>query len=580
MKLKHLPSQALRYLTAPVCQNFPTFCFLYLLGLITLMIEVVGLNWKFPKFNLFSLLLDVYLICLLLTLVPRKIRRWANAIIATVLYALAVVDAFCVTYFHAVIGPEILNVVLETTGRESSEFVDKYIRPDVLFTGVGLVLLCAVAHLLSPQKKSPLSFFLSPPFSLLSPLFSLALLASFGIAIGSRINMVQLLLAPSVVELDRHVSNQSLNTPLNNLLFSIKMRLLANYALDDLTAFQEQATVDGCEHTSPCIVLIIGESYIKRHSQLYGYQRPTTPRQLAMMRDSSLTVFTDVQTPSNLTSTVFKHVFSLHSADDSTDWSRFPLFPVLFRKAGYQVTFLTNQFVKTVTQDAFNISGGLFLNHTRLSYLQFDQRNSESHQYDMDLLGDYRRLQQDTDTLRPRLIIFHLAGQHIDFYKRCPDSLRQFSAADYADRKDLNEGERQLVADYDNATYYNDMVVDSIVRTFAHDEAIVIYMPDHGEECFDELHRMGRLPQGQQNDPRVVRAEYEIPFWIWCSPAYCERHPQLLTQIRAARQRAFTTDNLPHMLLSLAGIRTTYYRPERDLLHPHYQSGMVRPSAK
>ena len=91
---------------------------------------------------------------------------------------------------------------------------------------------------------------------------------------------------------------------------------------------------------------------------------------------------------------------------------------------------------------------------------------------------------------------------------------------------------------------------------------------------------MGRLTQGQQNDPRVVRAEYEIPFWIWCSPAYCERHPQLLTQIRAARQRAFTTDNLPHMLLSLAGIRTTYYRPERDLLHPHYQSGMVRPSAK
>lgn len=580
MKLKHLPSQALRYLTAPVCQNFPTFCFLYLLGLITLMIEVVGLNWKFPKFNLFSLLLDVYLICLLLTLVPRKIRRWANAIIATVLYALAVVDAFCVTYFHAVIGPEILNVVLETTGRESSEFVDKYIRPDVLFTGVGLVLLCAVAHLLSPQKNSPLSFFLSPPFSLLSPLFSLALLTSFGIAIGSRINMVQLLLAPSVVELDRHVSNQSLNTPLNNLLFSIKMRLLANYALDDLTAFQEQATVDGCEHTSPCIVLIIGESYIKRHSQLYGYQRPTTPRQLAMMRDSSLTVFTDVMTPSNLTSTVFKHVFSLHSADDPTDWSHFPLFPVLFRKAGYQVTFLTNQFVKTVTQDAFNISGGLFLNHTRLSQLQFDQRNSESHQYDMDLLGDYRRLQQDTDTLRPRLIIFHLAGQHIDFHKRCPDSLRQFSAADYADRQDLNDDERQLVADYDNATYYNDKVVDAIVRTFAGDEAIVIYMPDHGEECFDELHRMGRLPQGQQNDPRVVRAEYEIPFWIWCSPAYCERHPQLLTQIRAARQRAFTTDNLPHMLLSLAGIRTTYYRPERDLLHPHYQSGMVRPSAK
>ena len=575
MKLKNLLSQALQYVTAPIRQHLLTACFLYLLGLITLLIEVVGLNWKFPKFNLFSLLLDVYLLCLVLTLLPRKISRWVSVAAAIVLYALAVVDAFCVTYFHAVIGPEILNVVLETTGRESGEFIDKYIRPDVLFTGVGLVLLCAAAHIFVSRYEVRGNWHPVPRIVL-----ALALLASFGIAIGSRINMVQLLCAPSVVELDRHISNQSLNTPVNNLLFSIKMRMLASYALDDLTAFQEQVTVDGCDHTSPCMVLIIGESYIKRHSQLYGYQRPTTPRQLAMMRDSSLTVFTDVMTPSNLTSTVFKHVFSLHSADDPTDWSHFPLFPVLFRKAGYQVTFLTNQFVKTVTQDAFNISGGLFLNHTRLSQLQFDQRNSESHQYDMGLLDDYRRLCPASDTLRPRLIIFHLAGQHIDFHKRCPDSLRQFSAADYADRQDLNDDERQLVADYDNATYYNDKVVDAIVRTFAGDEAIVIYMPDHGEECFDELHRMGRLPQGQPDDPRVVRAEYEIPFWIWCSPSYRERHPALMAQIGAARRRTFSTDHLPHLLLSLAGIRTAYYRPERDLLHPHYQSGIVRPSAK
>ena len=118
MKLKKLLSQALQYVTAPIRQHLLTACFLYLLGLITLTIEVVGLNWKFPKFNLFSLLLDVYLLCLVLTLLPRKISRWVSVAAAIVLYALAVVDAFCVTYFHAVIGPEILNVVLETTGRE------------------------------------------------------------------------------------------------------------------------------------------------------------------------------------------------------------------------------------------------------------------------------------------------------------------------------------------------------------------------------------------------------------------------------------------------------------------------------
>ena len=253
----------------------------------------------------------------------------------------------------------------------------------------------------------------------------------------------------------------------------------------------------------------------------------------------------------------------MHSIEDKSNWSYFPLFPVLFRRAGYNVTFLTNQFVQALNTDIFNISGGLFLNEKRLSAAQFDHRNTKTHQFDIDLLSDYDSLKQYNST--HQLTIFHLAGQHIDFYKRSPEAMKKFGVTDYMTRKELNNSARQLVADYDNATFYNDFVVDSILKYYEHEDAIVIYMPDHGEECYDELQRMGRLPVGNYS-PEVLRQEYRIPFWIWCSAKYIDKHSQVFEQIKNARNRPFMTDDLPHLMLYLAGIHCKEYQDSRCLI--------------
>ena len=99
--------------------------------------------------------------------------------------------------------------------------------------------------------------------------------------------------------------------------------------------------------------------------------------------------------------------------------------------------------------------------------------------------------------------------------------------------------------------------MDSIIRRFEDDNAILIYMPDHGEECFDELHRMGRLPVDNYI-PEVLRQEYSIPFWIWCSKSYIDTHSDIFKQIAASRSKPFMTDDLPHLLLYLAGISCKY----------------------
>ena len=569
----------------PIRHNQIYFIFIYTLGCLTSLCECLSLNFKIQRFNFFSCFLDVYLLCVLITLIPQKMKGLVKGLVAIILYALSFVELFCVDKFSARITPEILNVVLETNSRESSEFLHQYIDLGLLLSGVGVVFFIMILHIstfgcfhqLKRFHRSVLNvkyrFFLFVTKILIVSM----VIFSAVLCLKSRVQLAKLMLASTVEETDRYVSNFSENTPLNNLLFSIKMHQLSNVGLDDLIAIQDAVEIEKCSFTSDNIILIIGESYIRCHSQLYGYHLSTTPRQL-YRRDNPgkggrLVVFTDVISPSNLTSIVFKNMFSLYSLDGDSKWSESPLFPVLFRKAGYNVMFLTNQFVSALNTDIFNVSGGLFLNEPKLSAAQFSYRNTQTHQYDLSLLDDYESLKRYNSN--HQLTIFHLAGQHIYFSKRCPPHLKQFSVSDYSERNSLSEGAKQLVADYDNATYYNDLVVDSIIRRFEKDNAIIVYLPDHGEECYDELQRVGRLPANNCS-PEVLRQEYRIPFWIWCSERYIQTHQQLCDQIINSANRPFMTDDLPHLLLYLAGIKCVGYDEERNLISEGFNMNRKR----
>ena len=565
----------------PIKQNLVFFCFMYCLGVLQILIQTFGLDLKLPKFDFLSYVLDLYVICLGIMLFPPLIRKWIRLFVVVFLYALAVVNVFCVSYFSAKLGPEILNVVLETDERESSEFISKYVTFKLFFSPLLVIIILIQFHLLFKYYYRIVKSFIKRSLLLNSSVIrkSVQIVISICIVVcilfcaQSRINLVKLVFAQTILEADAQVDNFTLNTPLNNLIFALKMRHLAKLDLGILADNQRAFTIESCAYTSDNIVLVIGESYIKSHSHLYGYEKNTTPYQEDMANSNKLVAFQDVVSPSNLTSVVFRNIFSLHSIDDDTDWSEYPLFPVLFRKAGYSVTFITNQFVKSIKEDVFNFSGGLFLNDKRLSDCQFDRRNTSTHRFDGGLIEDYDSLKQFRG--KYNFIIFHLAGQHIDFNKRCPDDMRAFHISDYAHRQDLSDEERQVVADYDNATLYNDKVIEMIVKKFEEENAIVIYMPDHGEECYDEIHRMGRIPSGNFS-PEMARQEYRIPFWIWCSQKYINNHPTIFSQIRQAVNRPFMTDDLPHMLLYLAGIKTSYYIEKRNLISDNYDSTRKR----
>ena len=141
------------------------------------------------------------------------------------------------------------------------------------------------------------------------------------------------------------------------------------------------------------------------------------------------------------------------------------------------------------------------------------------------------------------------------YKQRYPSDRRYFHADDYnQQRSDLNVSERSVLAHYDNAILYNDSIVNQIVKRFKNQDAIVIYMPDHGEECYEGNRGFICRKHSAAIDYDLARFEFEIPFWVYCSKKYIANHPEVFREIKAAKNRRFMTDALPHMLLYLAGI--------------------------
>lgn len=580
----------------PIRNNARFFVFMYILGLVCALNEIPlhlkgATSYPLAWIELFF---DLYVLCLVIVALPKKIRVLVRRIICVMLYFAAIVDVFCYVKFESTLTPTMLLLVGETDGREAGEFLSSYITTDIFNSLFGVVLLIVLFHILSLfysrslHRKKGRFYMLQAIINdnvrnltnILQPFLSIAtlILLVYGAIVCShnKIATYNLMSASNIGDVEHTLTEKKhaeLYLPIDRLFFSLYANHLASKQVDKLINSMDKVVVDSCSYRSKNIILIIGESYNKHHSQLYGYDHPTTPRQLALAKTGLLIPFTDVVSPWNLTSFVFKNVFSTHALGEPGEWCDGVLFPQLFRKAGYHVSFITNQFLPKAKEAVYDFSGGFFLNNPQLSKSQFDTRNTSLHTYDDGLLKDYDELRKFNG--KDNLIIFHLMGQHVNYKQRYPSDRKFFTPESY-DRPALSGREKYILSDYDNATRYNDSIVACIVNKFYNEDAIVIYMPDHGEECFDnDYHFYGRL-HSSVIDYRLAREEFEIPFWIWCSHKYATTHPYIFKEIVDAKKRPFMTDNLSHMLLYLAGIHCPQYKSKYNLLSPDYDLNRPR----
>jgi heptose-I-phosphate ethanolaminephosphotransferase len=393
---------------------------------------------------------------------------------------------------------------------------------------------------------------------LLKPFVNVVIIGSLSIAIFSSLQ--------SIKELQKVTALDTLIYSINQKADTHKDIKRLNLSASLINPIQSNQT-DAIE----TLVVIIGESYSKYHSDLYEYYLNTNPNLKKLKDDGNLFIYTDVVSPWNLTSEVFKLILSFKSQDDSLYWADTPLFPAIFKKSGWGSFFISNQIVKKKgTQWDFQMRS--YLNNEDVENHSFHGRNDELHQYDLDLIRDYESL---SDKLLPQnLIIFHLMGQHVKYTERYPPTFNYFTA-DSIKREDLNISHKQEIAEFDNATRYNDYVVNEIIKKFEDKNAIAIYLSDHGEEANDYRIQMDRTME-PVIFPNMARYQFEIPFMIWTSDTFKKKHPELTDKIKNSVNRPYLTDDLPHLLMDLTGVQSKWFDPSRSLINDKFNVNRKR----
>lgn len=564
---------------APILSELPYFLFsFFLLTPLTIADvkgQILSLSWDEEWYAIFRYLCVVLLYCYassaVIYLFKGKIESIVKALLYVIPIGLYIVYKFLSLNFNTILNPQYLLVAGETNTKESLEFLGTF-----LFTKNGAVLVAYIVAILAGivlferYKKT----FQSKVTNWLLA-FVLVLLICGIIPSGKMLYDLQKAQTVYDVESWHFAYNGFPMDLLTNLLYCMKSIGVAKteveIAVNGVERLQKEKIALASDD-SLNLILVTGESFIKHHSSLYGYNLPTNPRLTDEKSKGNLFVFNDVVSPYNLTSYVLRNMFFTNSISYNEKWYKKVFLPALFKKSGYRVYFWDNQKDDNpATAYAFSLNA-LFYNSIVSKY-SYTEVNKNAFQYDKELIDDFYRNDIHTSN---NLILFHLMGQHLNAAQRYPheEQYSPFNKEDIKRKEEwLDDTKREAIAHYDNATYYNDYVLSQIIEKEKANNTVLIYLSDHGEEIYDYRDSEGRkegLPDetGMRN---FLKYQNDIPFMIWCSPKYQSRHPDIIEKVRHSIDRPFSIDNLPHLLLGLGGIKTKYYQPQRDLISAKYK---------
>lgn len=505
----------------------------------------MGFAWSI---GLFAPILPAVIVWLIATYC-----RYIRVILLSVIELILLVELFVVLFNHTPFSANVLSLIAETDQRETVGFMKSILSSSALYIALGIffsvtIAMVGVVKIIIHFTKQN-SIFKYGGYILLIPILVSCLFVSHSFyTLYYRFN------DPDLLYFISHRDDPpEYYTTATRLLGGMAYVYSSNANIGKIKERLLEAEIISHTNDSPLIILVIGESYNKHHTPLYEPSYKNTTPNLCALRDSgNLVVYIDVVAPFNHTNAVLHTMFSMCTVEDWHNWMNYPLFPVLFRKAGYNVVFLSNQFAAQYDDVWNQFNGGIF-NKKELSELQYTYHNRQVYPFDGELLEE---LPSDSilDSV-PHLILFHLIGQHVNYKDRCPDSCRVFTANDY--QVAYSDNEKQMIADYDNSLRYNDIVIHNLVDKIKDKDAVIIYMADHGEECYDWRNQYMRTEE--EDMPReAAKYQFEVPFFVYLSPLYQQNHPEHCNSIRKAASKPLYNTDVASILLHLAGIQSVY----------------------
>ncbi len=494
----------------------------------------------------FLCLFASFVITGLLENIPHHLlRKIVKGVVIAVCFVSFFIEAFTMYNYSALIGVGIINSMLETNQKEAVEFIKMYVGVKEI---LGLVVIIAIiAVIIKSHIFSMIQLGRANGVKLFTLMFALSCFYTVKTAV----------MYPEIFYDDF--------LPLQRMCVS------SGKAIDNMRAYhrlkeQLHANVNITKNDSKIknIVFILGESTNRNHMHLYGYYLPNTPYLDEMAEKGDIAVFRDVVSPHSTTIAVLSKLFTFCDNQSDKPWYEYANLIDVMNAAGYKTFWLSNQESSGIWGNVAQI----YADHSSMHrFTRIRDSHEDSGIVDGELfpLIDEAKSEASPDK---NFYVVHLMGGHGLYYNRFPYSFTKFNPDDI--QLDIPEEKKLVIAQYDNALYYNDYIVKNIIDKFRDSETLVIYLPDHGEAVYDDGGFNGHI---EENPNRHM---IEIPMIVWASDSFKEKYADKWEQIKAAVNRPYMSDIMIHTILDIADVETPEYDSSKSIVNDSFNPNRPR----
>ncbi len=492
----------------------------------------------------------LFLLIVCLTAVLQLLAKtWFIRLIKTILFVVCsvpfLIESFVMYNYKALLGVGIINSLLETNQKEAFEFLRMYIGiPELLlFLFLSLLLYMIWHH----RLWANLSLTRHRQSRLLAILFACS--AVYAVRMG-------------IVYTGFFY---------NDLLPIQRAYASTQVAVDNMEAYKKLSAqvskeVQLTKNDSKIknIVFILGESTNRNHMHLYGYNLPTTPHLDQLNQTGEISVFRNVVSPHSTTIAVLSKLFTFCDHESEKPWYEYNNLIDVMNTAGYKTHWLSNQESSGIWGNVAQI----YADHSTMhKFTRIRDSKEDTGILDEELfpLIDDAIQQRSEDR---NFYVIHLMGGHGLYYNRFPYNFYKFTKDDI--HLDVPDQKKEVVAQYDDAIYYNDYIVSSIIDKFRDSETLVIYVPDHGEAVYDDGGFAGHI---EENPNRHM---IEIPVIMWASDKFKAKYPEKWAAIQSAVNRPYMTDDMIHTVLDLSDIQTSDFDPAKSIVNAKFDASRPR----
>lgn len=330
------------------------------------------------------------------------------------------------------------------------------------------------------------------------------------------------------------------------------VKLLSAERTPDLREYRQMPIIVKDDSTTENVVMIIGESFSKSHSSIYGYEKNTNPLLSKIIPDSSLFVYDNVTSSHTGTIANIIAIMSSYISEkaDSIEWYKYLNIIDVMGNASFKNYWISNQSKRGASDNEV----GRYAELCDVECFVGDKYSGMAREnLDEELFPYIDSCLQEQ--IEKKFMIIHLMGSHPAYKKRYPQKYSKFKADDYASsHPHLPVESRTMLSEYDNSVLYNDWVIYEVIRKFENTDAVVVYFSDHGQDVYDSSDNYAG--HSKIGNLKSEEAGTNIPFVVYTSPIFREKHPELQQRIENAVNRPYRTDSVMYTIMDVAGVET------------------------